>query len=98
MMEDPVLIHSQLVGMGKNNKKMKIILKKRTYRSLHMTYCAGSTQQQHAALAVVQTQNRTYTAHCTGSSTVQTQNRTYTVHCTGSSGNTKQDLHSTLHW
>ena len=59
MMGDPVLIHSQVVGMGKNNK----LLKKRTYCSPHMAYCASSTQQQHTVLAVVQAQSRTYTAH-----------------------------------
>ena len=50
---------------------------------MHTAHCAGSSanttqdlQTQHPALAVVQTQHRTYThtAHCAGSSVNTTQN------------------------
>ena len=55
-------MHSQLVRMGKNNKKCKNKNEKRTYCSPHTAHCAGSVQHQHTALAVVQHNKDIHTA------------------------------------
>ena len=61
----------------------------------HTAHCAGVEQIQHTALAVVQTQHRTYT-HSTLRWQYCKRNTelTHTAHCAGSSVNTTQDLHA----
>ena len=91
--KNPILIHSQLVGMGKNNKKLQnkiIIIRGLIIAPAQQT--AGTTLSKHNT-------RLTHTAHCAGSSAsttqdlhtqhialavVQAQHRTYT--------------HSTLRW
>ena len=74
MIEDPELIHSHLVRMGKIIKREQNKNNKRTYLSARIANCAGSTLSkhnkgcivvltQHTTLAVLQTQCRTYTQH-----------------------------------
>ena len=66
MIEDPILIHSQLLGMGKTikNGKIKIIREFiiALHGKLHWQYIEQTqhrTYTQHTALAVVQTQYQT---------------------------------------
>ena len=92
MIENPVLIHSQLVGMGKNNKNsirgLVVAPSPRTANCAGSTlnkHNTGLTHTHHTSLAVVQTQHRTYThSQHTALAVVQTQHRIYT--------------HSTLRW
>ena len=106
MIEDPILIHSQLVGMDKNNKKQQST--KRIYHSPRIANCAGSTLSKYNT-------GITHTAHCTGSSAnttqdlhaqytvlavVQTQHRTYTQYTVLAVVQTQHRTytHSTLCW
>ena len=94
MIEDPILIHSQLVGLGKNNKNSKI----KIIRGLIVA------PKRQTVLAVVQTQYSTYThtAHCAGSSanTHVYNNRTNKLisHCASSSGDTIWNTLGTRGW
>ena len=69
--------------MGKNNKKYENKNEKRTYRSPRMAYCAGSIQQRHTELAVVQHKQDIHTY----SSTLRWQQCKH-----------KQDIYGTLYW
>ena len=65
MIENSILIHSPLVGMGKIIKIAKLN-NKRTCHSPHTANCTGSTLSKHST-------GLTHTAHCAGSSVNTTQ-------------------------
>ena len=67
MIKDRVLIHSQLMGMGKIIKKLENKNNKRTYHNPHTANCTGSTLSKHDT-------GLTRTAHCAGSSANTIQN------------------------
>ena len=96
MIEDLILIHFQLVAMGKINKKqkIKIIITRGLIGSPRMANCASSTFSKHSkVLIVVLTQHTTLVV-------VQTQCRTNT-HSTLRWQQCKHDTgltHSTLSW